>query len=1154
MHLNQNKDLKTVVVLGNPRSGASTIAGMLSILGVEMSGSKIPLPVAPKGSYEDPEFSQLIKKIFIKTLNYKGNWDGSIYWGSLERLYYLRNKILFQGDNFNKEIKNLILNKGKNKITWGWKYPATHLVIELFLPYLINPHFVVCFRDPLKVAQSSQEFFSLMGIRKEISIFQMLKAINFHNRIILNFLERHPDLPRIFVAFEDVIENPIKEAKRLADFLGLELTEEKKREINDFVIPKDRIKKEKEKLAGGLGLKLNFYEKLASLKTSRGSEKKNKEVFILSPLNYSKKYTYFESPRPEIVELITEDTKHILDVGCGTGRYGAMIKSKYPHCEITGIEIIPEIAEEARRNLDKVIVGNVEDVDLGELGFEDGYFDCIIYADILEHLNDPWTVVYRHKKFLKDGGKIIASIPNIRNLQILTPLLNEGRWTYKDEGILDATHLRFFTRKEIERMFSKLGFRIKGIKANPDVYKPSSKDERTFKIETEKVTIKNLSPEEFEEFNVIQFIIEAEKVKGHRPLCSIVMPVFNKLEYTKQCVEALYDSTLSSLFELIIVNNASSDGTKEYLDQLVAQVNNVKVIHNQENLGFAKACNQGARVAEGKYLVFLNNDTLPLEGWLEEMLKVIENEGQVGAVGSKLLFPDDTIQHAGVGITDSPLPVSPFHLYYKKPADYPKANIKRDYQVVTGACMLIAKELFDRLGGFDEGFLNGYEDVDLCFRVREAGYRVVYTPKSVLYHFESVTPGRFKAVKENEERLQKKWAGKIKPDVEVYFPKVSVIILNYNNSQHTTKCLASIYKNIKYERVQVIVIDNGSRTEDVSTLKKWINSQNVESIFCHKGHFSYQDEPFKRELIFIENQENLGFAGGNNVGIKYALNSGADYIWLLNNDTVVERETLESSLLLAERLKAEKQEKVGIISSKIYCYDDKSKVQYDGEKPLYKGMPDKKDELPRQVEFAPGCSLLIDRRLFEEIGLLNEDYFLYYEDTEFCMRALKAGWTIWYNPYSKVYHKGGASVGPWLQSPLSAYYATRNILLCQFQTNPVKVSQIFAYLKNGHWGELKKTPECIFAFVEGIKDFLKGKKGKKEIRPEVIDSCLKEIKNGNVQVPENLEERLEASGNLLILNPEKREVLEQFVNIAQGLFFKNYAKLAMNTKVNQCVR
>ena len=630
--------------------------------------------------------------------------------------------------------------------------------------------------------------------------------------------------------------------------------------------------------------------------------------------------------------------------------------------------------------------------------------------------------------------------------------------------------------------------------------------------------------------------------------CSIIIPVFNNSDYIKQYLDVLYTVTPNHLFELIIVNNASTDGTKEYLNEFAKTYPNVKVIHNQENLIFAKAYNQGAKIAEGKYLVFLNNDTVPLKGWLEEMIKVVENDKKVGIVGSKLLYPNRTIQHAGIVIADSPHPIFPYHIYRGYPPDIPEANVVREYQAVTGACMLIYKKIFDKLGGFDEGFLNGYEDVDLCFRVREAGYRVIYTPKSVLYHFESVSEGRFKAVKANEERLQQKWAGKIKADVIIQYPKVSIVILNYNGSQDTIKCLNSVYEKIKYKKCQVIIVDNGSKKEDILKLKEWIRIKGLSAIFCDRYNFQFGDKSFEKEILLINNKENLGFAGGNNIGIRYALKCGADYIWLLNNDAVVEKDSLESSILLAERLKAERQEKVGLISSKIYCYKDRAKVQYNGGKPFYKGIPDKEGELPRSVKFAPCCSLLINRKLLEEIGLLNEDYFLYYEDTEFCIRTLKAGWTIWYNPYSKVYHKGGASIGLWLQSPLSAYYATRNILLCQFQVNPSKVVEIFAYLKNSHWNELKKAPECIFGFIEGIKDFIKGRKGEKDLRPKKIEACLKKVKDTPLQTSGELEERLETSGNLLILNPEKKEVLEQFVNIAQSLFFRNYARLSMGNK------
>lgn len=285
--IQQNK--KTVIVLGVARSGTSTVAGILSILGVNMSGSRTSLPVVPKGNYEDPEIHQLINKILEKSLS----WNSSMYWDRVE-LFYSRSKVLEQKNNFDRQIKDIILQKEQNNTIWGWKYPATHLVIDFFLPYLSNLYFVVCFRNPLKVAKSSQEFFSLMNIQKKVGLFQMLKAVNFHNRIILDLLEKHPELPRIFIAFENIINNPSKEAKRLADFLGLELTNEKRKKIKKFVIPRDKIKREKRKAYFRNKLRTSLFGKGLIVLKKRGMVVFLNKLFKLSQREFSERVKFLQ--------------------------------------------------------------------------------------------------------------------------------------------------------------------------------------------------------------------------------------------------------------------------------------------------------------------------------------------------------------------------------------------------------------------------------------------------------------------------------------------------------------------------------------------------------------------------------------------------------------------------------------------------------------------------------------------------------------------------------------------------------------------------------------------------------------------------------------------------------------------------------------------
>ncbi|HEU4685409.1 MAG TPA: FkbM family methyltransferase [Nitrospira sp.] len=234
--------------------------------------------------------------------------------------------------------------------------------------------------------------------------------------------------------------------------------------------------------------------------------------------------------------------------------------------------------------------------------------------------------------------------------------------------------------------------------------------------------------------------------------CSVIIPVWNRCELTRQCLAELANTTEGLAWELIVVDNHSTDETPAFLSSLQGDV---RILRNQDNLGFAKACNQGAQVARGRYLVFLNNDTIPLNGWLNAMLNEVKEHPDVGVVGSKLLFPDNTVQHAGIVFRRSGL--CPYHAYRRFPADSPAVNRRREFQAVTAACMLVRQEAFKKVGGFDEEFRNGFEDIDFCLKIRSLGLRVVYQPRSALYHLESQTPGRKDHEHHNIQVLEKRW-------------------------------------------------------------------------------------------------------------------------------------------------------------------------------------------------------------------------------------------------------------------------------------------------------------------------------------------------------------------------------------------------------------
>lgn len=243
-------------------------------------------------------------------------------------------------------------------------------------------------------------------------------------------------------------------------------------------------------------------------------------------------------------------------------------------------------------------------------------------------------------------------------------------------------------------------------------------------------------------------------------LVSIVIPVFNLLHYTHQCLESLFETTSIDDTEIIVVDNGSSLATQKYLRSLHYQI---KYLRNQSNSGFACACNKGAQEAQGKYLVFLNNDIIAQPGWLNALLDSIENLPEIGIVGAKLLYPDGTIQHCGITFSENKMP---FHIYRGCPATLPCTTVTRNYQAVTAACMLVSRKLFFKVNAFDESYVNGMEDMDFAMKVRLSGYQIKFTPSSVLIHFESRSPDRQKRMTDNYQLFMKRWANQITFDAQ----------------------------------------------------------------------------------------------------------------------------------------------------------------------------------------------------------------------------------------------------------------------------------------------------------------------------------------------------------------------------------------------------
>jgi len=220
------------------------------------------------------------------------------------------------------------------------------------------------------------------------------------------------------------------------------------------------------------------------------------------------------------------------------------------------------------------------------------------------------------------------------------------------------------------------------------------------------------------------------------PRVSIVIPMFMRVGYTLQCLQAISIGTDPD-YEVIIVDDASPDSPCGWL----ATIPNLRFSCLQENKGYAAACNAGARLARGEWIVFLNNDTLPQPGWLEALLHEAVEHPDAGAVGARLVYPaTGGIQHAGVDLDHGGWP---FHPYRHADARESRLLQSRDVPAVTGACLLTPRAVFEDLDGFDARYVNGVEDIDYCLRLWERGYRVRYCGAGLLGHYESLTLGSF---------------------------------------------------------------------------------------------------------------------------------------------------------------------------------------------------------------------------------------------------------------------------------------------------------------------------------------------------------------------------------------------------------------------------
>ncbi len=370
-----------------------------------------------------------------------------------------------------------------------------------------------------------------------------------------------------------------------------------------------------------------------------------------NPLRSGKKTSYYSFERQDAIDAILKSgiqPKRILEVGCAGGATGKKLKEVFKVDYYVGVEMSHEAAQIAKGYLDKVIIADIEKDSLTGFGLKLRDFDLLLALDVLEHLYNPWDTLALLSDYVKSGGYVVASIPNAQNITVLKDLI-KGRWKYEDAGILDATHLRFFTHNSIEELFSGVGLTIMRTDSvlNPKI-DVSTLKETGNNFKDDKLSLTDLSKEEIIKLLTYQYLVIARKdssemsmqsdsseIKDRLPikgLTSIVILTCNALKYTQECVASIEKFTPEA-HEIIFVDNNSIDGTVKWLNKLAKENARYKLIQNSENMGFAKGCNQGIEVASGEYILLLNNDVVVTEEWLSGMLECLNSSPDIGIVG-----------------------------------------------------------------------------------------------------------------------------------------------------------------------------------------------------------------------------------------------------------------------------------------------------------------------------------------------------------------------------------------------------------------------------------------------------------------------------------------------------------------------------------------
>ena len=656
---------------------------------------------------------------------------------------------------------------------WGWKDPRNSLTLPFWEDLLPGLKTLIIVRNPLEVAYSMRK-------RNGTSYAFGLRLWEIYNR---RLIEAATKQDRLFTHYDLFFENAEKELQRIANFVGL--PDAKIRSAAELVATKRRhthFAIDQLVDAGVSGEVVELYRALiAQASPTRGKTSvaksapgaKSHETDLL-PGAVSRLDSFVPDRFAQIEHLYGEllaqtEARHKAEMEKLSAHlahseelHKAQVKELTTHLAKTEAAHKAQVKELTTHlaKTEKQYKAQIEEISAHLAKTEADYKAQM--EELRERILEMNGLLHQKSVNLAEDEKYIAELTDrlrkqLHNTRRLSRLLDDTddaarklrtsrRWQLANPG---ATLKAKLAHKKVPAGYGHLERIVaaysKWRKEHPEIKKIEDeiKDAQVVKIprsgqpETDGQAPPS-APREDAVFAPVGPILPLTSIcfPQHEEVdVSIIIPVFNQSEYTHACLSSLQAAQEQPRFEVIVVDDCSTDSTPE----VMAQIRGVVYLRNDSNSGFIASCNTGAKTARGKYLVFLNNDTLVKPGWLTALLDTFKEERRAGIVGSKLLYPDGRLQEAGGIIWQD---ASGWNYGKFDDPGKPEYNYLRDVDYCSAAALMVPKALFESAGGFDSRYAPGYyEDTDLAFKVRQVGYRVLYQPLSEVIHHEGATGG-----------------------------------------------------------------------------------------------------------------------------------------------------------------------------------------------------------------------------------------------------------------------------------------------------------------------------------------------------------------------------------------------------------------------------